>query len=96
MVIVEAMASGLPVVAFTCHCGPRDIISEGEDGFLVPEGDIDGLAEKMNKLIEEDELRKKMGRMARLKSEKYKIEHIGAQWIDFFEKLLSQERRVQV
>lgn len=87
LVMIEAMASGLPVVAFTCHCGPRDIISEGEDGFLVPEGDIDGLAEKMNKLIEEDELRKKMGNLARLKAENYKIENIGDQWIALFESL---------
>lgn len=92
LVIVEAMSCGLPVVAFACHCGPRDIISEGIDGFLVSEGNIDELAEKVCLLIEREELRKEMGKMARLKAEHYKIEDIGAQWINLFETLLSERK----
>ena len=83
------MSCGLPVVAFTCHCGPRDIISEEVDGLLVAEGDIEGLAEKINLLIEREELRKEMGKAARLKAESYKMEYIGTQWINLFETLLS-------
>jgi len=93
LVIVEAMSCGLPIVAFACHCGPRDIITEGADGFLVSEGDIDELAEKINLLIEKDDFRKKMGQMARLKAEKYKIENIGVQWITLFESLLKSGRK---
>lgn len=93
LVIVEAMSCGLPVVSFACHCGPRDIISEKVDGFLVPEGDIDGLAEKIDYLIEEDEVRTKMGKMARLKAESYKIEQIGPQWIALFESLYKSEKK---
>lgn len=93
LVIVEAMSCGLPIVAFTCHCGPRDIISEEVDGLLVAEGDIEGLAEKINLLIEREELRKEMGRMARLKAENYKIENIGAQWTALFKSLLKSGRR---
>lgn len=93
LVIVEAMSCGLPVVSFTCHCGPRDIISDEIDGLLVSEGDIDKLAEGINRLIEDEELRKKMGEMARLKANNYKIEHIGEQWIALFKTLLIQERR---
>ena len=89
LVIIEAMSCGLPVVAFTCHCGPRDIISEEVDGLLVAEGDIEGLAEKINLLIEREELRKEMGKAARLKAESYKMEYIGTQWINLFETLLS-------
>ena len=93
LVIVEAMSCGLPVVSFACHCGPQDIISEGIDGLLLPEGDIDGLAKKICLLIEEEELRKKMGKMARLKSEDYKIENIGVQWTALFESLLKSEKK---
>ena len=93
LVIVEAMSCGLPVVSFACHCGPRDIISEGGDGFLVSEGDIDGLATKIDWLIEDNELRKKMGKMARVKAEKYRIEEIGAQWIALFESLYKSESK---
>lgn len=39
MVLHEAMACGLPVVAYTCKCGPRDIIQDRQDGFLIEEGD---------------------------------------------------------
>ena len=93
LVIVEAMSCGLPVVSFACHCGPRDIITEETDGFLVPEGDIDGLAEKINLLIEEDHFRKNMGKMARLKAENYKMEKVGVQWTALFESLLKPERK---
>lgn len=91
MVLIEAMACGLPVVAFACHCGPRDVISDGADGWLVDDGDIVGLSEKMGALIADKEIRQKMGRMARSKAENYKIECIGAQWIELFEQLTLKE-----
>lgn len=93
LVIVEAMSCGLPIVAFACHCGPRDIITEGGDGFLISEGDIDELAEKINLLIEKDDVRRKMGKKARLKAENYKIENVGVQWIALFESLLKSGRK---
>ena len=51
MVIIEAMACGVPPVSFTCPCGPRDIISDGKDGLLVEDGNIEQLAEKISYLI---------------------------------------------
>lgn len=92
LVIVEAMACGLPVVSYTCHCGPRDIISDEVDGLLVSEGDVDELAEKISRLIEDKMFRQKMGQMARLKAADYKVERIGAQWITLFETLLVERR----
>lgn len=91
MVILEAMACGLPVVAYTCPCGPRDIISEGEDGLLIEEGNIDGLADGICRLIEDEELRRAMGKNARVKAEKYTIAHIGKQWMDLFESLMERK-----
>ncbi|MET7856664.1 glycosyltransferase [Streptomyces sp. NPDC005318] len=63
-VIVEAMAAGLPVVSFDAHHGPRNIITNGEDGIVVPRGDTDAMAEAILGLVEDDERRKRMGEAA--------------------------------
>lgn len=89
LVIIEAMSCGVPVVAFTCHCGPRDIITDGKDGLLIEDGDIAGLAAGINHLIEDEELRKKMGVEARHRATEYKLDVIGRQWIKLFESLLT-------
>lgn len=87
LVIVEAMSCGLPVVSYACPCGPKDIIEEGKDGFLVEVNDEQTLAARINQLIEDEELRRQMSQAALLKSEKYKMERIIPMWMDLFEKL---------
>ena len=91
LVIIEAMACGLPVVSYDCPCGPKDIISDGVDGFLVPAGDERELADKMNDLIEHPEKRRDMGRAALDKAENYKIEKIIPMWTALFEKLVKEK-----
>ena len=91
MVIIEAMACGVPPVSFTCPCGPRDIIADGRDGLLVENGDIEGLAEKICYLIEHEDLRRKMGRQARVDVERFRIEHIAEQWKELFEEALEKQ-----
>lgn len=88
MVITEAMACGLPAVSFTCPSGPKDIIKDGEDGLWVENGNIKEMAEKISFLIENDKLRKEMGRKARINVERFKIENIAKQWEDLFNKVL--------
>lgn len=88
MVIIEAMACGLPPVSFSCPCGPRDIIEDGIDGLLVENGNIEKLAEKICYLIEHDKIRKRMGQTARKHVERFKMENIGQQWEKLFEDVL--------
>lgn len=87
MVLVEAMACGLPVISFDCKSGPGEIISDGEDGYLVLADDIDGLAGKMSYLIANPELRTRFGRNAFQNSSRYNIDGVAKQWVQLFNKL---------
>lgn len=91
MVIIEAMACGLPPVSFACPCGPRDIIRDGEDGLLAENGNITQLAEKICYLIEHEDERKRMGQAARRNVERFKIENIGRQWEQLFEEAIKSK-----
>ncbi len=91
MVITEAMACGVPPVSFACPCGPRDIIDDGNDGFLVDNGDIPGLAEKICYLIEHEDERKEMGKRARANVNRFRIENIARQWKDLFESVTQKQ-----
>ena len=89
MVLIEAMSVGLPVVSFACKCGPGDIISDGEDGFLVQDGDVPALAERIKQLIEDTDLRKKMGQAAKRKSERFSEPVIMEKWMKLFDNLVN-------
>lgn len=84
MVLLEAQASGLPIVSFMCKCGPRDVVEDGKTGFLVEEGHIKGLAEKIILLLNDLELRSEMGTAAYCNSDNYDVEKIMMQWIELF------------
>jgi len=84
MVLLEAMACGLPCVAYDCPCGPRAIINDNENGFLIEDGNVDLFVKKLNALIENTTLRKKMGAKAKLSSEKYNIDAIMETWNQLF------------
>lgn len=92
MVLVEAMACGVPCVAFECPCGPRDVISPEEDGLLVLPGDTDGLARAVIRLVEQPELRIRMGKAARGKAAHYALDAIAARWMDLFRELTSAQQ----
>lgn len=87
MVLIEAMACGVPCVSFNCDYGPSDIISDKKDGLLVDKGNIDQLAEKILILIENSELRKQFGNSAKQNVKKYEIDAIAAQWDTLFKSL---------
>lgn len=90
LALVEAMACGLPVVAFDCENGPRAIISDGENGYLVPAFQMETFAARLVKLMKSEELRKEMGERGRLSSEQYHIDKVALQWKELFDELMAE------
>ena len=84
MVMIEAMACGLPVVSFDFKCGPKDIISHGENGLIVKDGDIDGLAAAMMRLMDDEEYRNILSVNARKVTETYSEESVMEKWMELF------------
>ena len=92
MVILEAMSLGLPVVAYDFPTGPSDIITDGRDGFLVPNGRTRLLAEALDELMRDAERRRRFGDAALEKAARYRIESIGARWVALFDELSAARR----
>lgn len=89
LALIEALSCGLPAVSFDCKCGPKDIIEDGKNGFLVKTGDIQNFSDRIITLIEDYELRKDMGKLAKESSHKYSREAIIQMWISLFNSLVN-------
>lgn len=88
MVLIEAQQMGLPIVSFACPCGPRDVIHEGEDGFLLPLGDEDGFVRALRHLMDTESERQRLGRAAREASARYDVDAVMAHWTQLFGQLI--------
>lgn len=87
MVILEAMALGMPVVAYDFPTGPRDIITNEVDGFLIPEGRTRLLTEALGALMRDADRRRRFGDAALKTVDRYRIDAIGARWNALFDEL---------
>ncbi|WP_302626651.1 glycosyltransferase family 4 protein [uncultured Eubacterium sp.] len=87
LVLTEAKNMGLPCVSFRCPAGPGEIIEEEVNGYLVDCFDIEQMAEKINLLIEDGNLRKSFSDRAMVGTEKFMLNIIGEQWKKLLEEL---------
>ncbi|PSK92339.1 glycosyltransferase involved in cell wall biosynthesis [Murinocardiopsis flavida] len=83
MTIIEAFSVGVPVVSFDCPHGPREIITDGRDGLLVPHQDVGALAASLRRLIRDRDERRAMGAAALHSAKRYCMAEITRQWEDF-------------
>ncbi|MGP4002596.1 glycosyltransferase family 4 protein [Streptomyces sp. 8N706] len=93
MVLAEAMSHGVPVVSFDCPQGPREIITDGEDGLLVPDGDVAALAGALERLIEDERLRKTIGAQAAESAQRYAMDSVRPQWERLFTEVLGTKHQ---
>ncbi|QBR11238.1 glycosyltransferase family 4 protein [Sphingobacterium sp. CZ-2] len=91
MALLEAQACGLPMVAYACKCGPKDIITDGENGFLIPEENETLFAKRLLELMNSENRRREMGRKAFENSTNYSEDRVMEKWINLFTELTAKK-----
>lgn len=88
MALLEAKAKKLPIVSFDIMTGPREIISDGENGYLVELHDIDAMASKLMLLMESPDKRREFSENAYIGIEQFSMDTCIQKWNSLFHKVL--------
>ncbi|MGG6310594.1 glycosyltransferase [Paenibacillus macerans] len=84
--LAEALALGIPSISTNCRIGgPKDMIQDSVNGFLVPVGDVDHLQSALDRLMSDDELRRQFSKKGVEIREKLSSEIIASRWLQFIE-----------
>jgi glycosyltransferase involved in cell wall biosynthesis len=84
MVLIEAMAAGLPVVAFDCPTGPADLLGGGQFGVLVPAGDVAGLTDGIRRVVADEPERRRLADAAAVRVREFDAEQTASRWESLF------------
>lgn len=85
LVLIEGQQFGLTEISFDCPCGPKEIIENGRNGYIIDNFDKNAFAQKLSELMEKDDLRKQFSERSLELSKNYLPEKIIPQWIDLFQ-----------
>lgn len=91
LVLAEAMACGCPVISYDLPYGPSDIITDGVDGFLIQNGDENAFADRLSKLLSDEDEIQTMSAAAIDKAKQFEIGRISDIWIKNYSELLASE-----
>lgn len=92
LVLLEAKANRLPIVSFDIMTGPREIVTDGVDGFLIPPYDLEQMASAIGRLIEDDGLRRSMSDRSQDNLNRFSKAAIVSQWRELIDSLSSQPK----
>lgn len=87
MILLEGLATGLPIVSYDCPKGPSEIVTSGENGFLAKVGDTAALAQGLCDVIGNEELRKRFGAESKRRSSEFTLDKIMTQWDALFKRV---------
>lgn len=93
-VLAEATCSGLPAIGFDCRYSVSEMIRHEENGLIVPDGDVMGLSQAMERISRNRELRRALGRSAHLMANRLKPAQIMSQWDELIDQAARQSPRV--
>lgn len=88
MVLIEAASKGLPMVSFDISTGPREIIDDNVNGFLIPSGDVNGMLEKLGILMTDGDMRSRFSTEAKRTVNSFRVDNIVDQWCNLFDELI--------
>ena len=80
MAMIEAQSAGLPMISFDFKCGPRDLISDGENGFIVENWDLAKMEDRILELIDHRELRCKFAQNADMNLKELEMPYVLEKW----------------
>jgi glycosyltransferase involved in cell wall biosynthesis len=87
LVLIEAQAMGVPCVAYDSAQGACEILTDGENGFLIPRRDREEMVRVVGRMMEDSALRAEIGRKGKENAARYSAEQIEKQWKDFIDSL---------
>ena len=85
MVLIEAMSTGIPLIAFDCPRGPGETIRNGENGLLIPQGPLRAFSRGLETLVADADLRARLGAQGLRDAEAYTIDNIAGEWKQFLD-----------
>ena len=86
IVLIEAMSHGVPCIAFDSAEGARELIQSGKNGYLIKNRSYSAFLKKIDDLIIDKDVRKRIGEVSREGVKQYTCEVVSKQWIDLIEK----------
>jgi glycosyltransferase involved in cell wall biosynthesis len=90
--LIEAMAGGLPIMATDCG-SVRDIVEDGEQGFVVPVGDVENFADRLQRLAHQEPLRSRLGKSGRARVEReFQIQNTARGYEELLTDMLARKR----
>mgnify|MGYP001179326404 FL=1 len=96
MILLEALATGLPIVSYDCPKGPSEIVTIGANGYLAKVGDTGTLAQGICSVIANEELRKRFGAESKRRSENFTLEKTMEKWDALFKSALKRKTSLLV